>query len=547
MSDFLNMEFDVIGRTVSTKFEPNTSSKFHFWVADRDEVAGIIEIGNIVAARSDEGDEITFGSVIEMRSYSDIDSFIADFLSHNFGEADVQVPTDISEVVVVTCAVMRNLSGKTKPVPRSRAYFPSTLGIQFSYGIVNEMGESIFSGAPIPVGIFANGDGTRAQISVDEDFLVGPEGAHLNVSGISGLAAKTSAVQFTLKSLLAHSDKKIAVVMFNVKSRDLLFIDTPNSRLQDDNWSQQVYRDIGVAAEPFQDVLFFAPADPRNPIGSQSLREEGVGSFSWDLQAIYRDIPSLFNPLDWDDRTEGAWHIIQEEIEQGRIVTYIQMLKMVNDLIKNAGSNQQWVRGVHIATWNKMRSHLQRFPKAYKGLLKTAGPASDVDWSDLSAGRIFVVDIQMLNDRGQRLVFGRSVRAVYDMLESGETDLDAIIVFVDELNKFAPSGNVRSPLKEVLIDITARGRSLGLILFGAEQFASSVEKQIVENSSTYLFGRTETNELRTPNYSSLSDEVKTKLTMLPQGHLLVKFAKFPQPIFVRFPYPPCLPGDQYNL
>jgi len=105
---------------------------------------------------------------------------------------------------------------------------------------------------------------------------------------------------------------------------------------------------------------------------------------------------------------------------------------------------------------------------------------------------------------------------------------------------------VRSPLKARLIDITARGRSLGLILFGAEQFISSVDKEIVENSSTYLFGRTEVNELHTPSFSSFSDEVKTKLTMLPQGQLLIKFAKFPQPIFLKFPYPPCLAGDDYK-
>ncbi len=152
----------------------------------------------------------------------------------------------------------------------------------------------------------------------------------------------------------------------------------------------------------------------------------------------------------------------------------------------------------------------------------------------------------MLNDRGQRLVFGRAINAIGRMLENENLNLDAVIVFVDELNKFAPAGNERTPLKSNLINITARGRSLGLILFGAEQFASSVDKEIVENSSTYLFGRTETNELRTANYSAFSDEVKTKLTTLPQGRLLIKFAKFPQPIFLRFPFPPCLPGDQYS-
>lgn len=97
-----------------------------------------------------------------------------------------------------------------------------------------------------------------------------------------------------------------------------------------------------------------------------------------------------------------------------------------------------------------------------------------------------------------------------------------------------------------MIDITARGRSIGLVLFGAEQFASTVEKEIIENSSTYLFGRTESTELHSANYRQFTDEIKTKLTMLPQGQLLAKFAKFPQPIFIKFPHPPCLPGDQFR-
>lgn len=552
--NFLNMDFGVIGRTVSTKYEPNTSSEFQFWVADKDEVRGKIEIGNIVAALSDDDTDadITFGIVTEMRSYSDVDSFIADYLSHNFGEATIEVPTDISEVVVVTCAVMRNLSSRTKPVGRSRAYFPSELGIQFAYGIVNELGVSVFSGASIPIGIFENGDGTVASVGVDEDFLVGPEGAHLNVSGISGLASKTSVIEFVLKSLLTHTGKRIAVVMMNVKSRDLLYIDQPNNRLSEGQFraSRRVYEALDIPMEPFTEARFFAPANPRDPNRTQSKRELNTSRFTWDLSLIYKDIPSLFNPMDWDDKMEGLWFVIREEIEQGRILTYTQMLNWINREISSATasrSNNQWPRGSHIATWNKMRGHLQRFPRSYPGLIATAGSGSDVPWEELHGNSIYVIDIEMLNDRGQRLVFGRAVRAIDDMLEAGNSELDAVVVFVDELNKFAPSGNVRTPLKTSLINITARGRSSGLILFGAEQFASSVDKEIVENSSTYLFGRTETNELRTPNYSAFSDAVKTKLTMLPQGQLLAKFAKFPQPIFVKFPHPPCLPGDRFDL
>ncbi|NPA71692.1 MAG: ATP-binding protein [Gammaproteobacteria bacterium] len=561
---FLNISYGVIGRTASTKHEPNTSSQFHFWLAklgasgstgtqvgdrSKGEIAPI-EIGNIVAARSDQDDDITFGLVTEMRAYSDIDSFIADYLSHNFGDATIEVPTDISEVVVVTCSVMRNVSLKTKPVGRSRVYFPSQLGIQYAYGIVDESGESVFSGAPIPIGIFENGDGTIAPVSVDEDFLIGPEGAHLNVSGISGLAAKTSAIEFVIKSLLTHSRKRVAVVMFNVKSKDLLYIDQPNTKLGEDEWSKKVYEELSIPVEAFADARFFAPADPSNrPHGSQSLRVLETEIFEWDLSMIYRDIPSLFNSMDWDDRMEGVWFIIREEIENERLLTYNQMLSWVSRQINQANDARpprQWIRGNHIATWNKMRSHLQRFPRSYRGLIATAGEGRDIPWQELSSGSVYVIDMQMLNDRGQRLVFGRAVSTISQKLENGELDVDAVIIFVDELNKFAPSGNVRTPLKSRLIDITARGRSLGLILFGAEQFASSVDKEIVENSSTYLFGRTETNELRAPNYAAFSDEIKAKLTMLSQGRLLVKFAKFPQPIFVRFPYPPCLPGDMFN-
>ncbi len=565
--NFLNEAYGVIGRSVSTKMEPNTSSDFQFWLSDRakkkvhgtnletenavepvtqDKIASL-EIGNIVAAFTDKEDDITFGLVVEMRSYSDVDSFIADYLSHNFGDAEIEVPTDISEVIVVTCSVMRNVSLQTRPVGRSRIYFPSELGIQFAYGIVDESGKSTYIGASIPLGIFENGDGTKTPISVDEDFLIGPEAAHLNVSGISGLATKTSSMEFAIKSLLEKASKKVAVVMLNVKSKDLIYIDQQNPKATEDEWSKDAYSVLGISNTPFTGARFFAPADPENnPDGTKSLRKLKTERFQWDLSLMYQDIPSLFNPLDWDDKMEGVWFVIRERFEQGEFNTYGQMMTWIGKEIKNNPPDKQYLIGNHIATWNKMRSHLQRFPSTFAGLITGAGKGLDIPWAELKDKSVFVVDIQMLNERGQRLVFGRCVRAISEMLENDKTNLDAIVVLVDELNKFAPAGSIRSPLKENLINITARGRSLGLVLFGAEQFASSVDKEIVENSSTYLFGRTETNELRTPIFSAFTNEVKTKLTMLPQGNLLIKFSKFPQPIFLRFPFPPCLPGDHYK-
>jgi hypothetical protein len=550
---FLNAGHGIIGRTVSTKFEPNTSSRFLFWLGDQEKVgdgrgeSGGLEIGNIVAARSNDEADVTFGTVVEMRSFSDVDSFIADYLSHNFGDASVEIPTDVSEVVVVTCEVMRNLCGKTKPIGSSQVYYPSRLGIEFAYGIVDADGNNVFSGAAIPIGLFENGDGTVAPVSVDEDFLVGPESAHLNVSGISGLAAKTSAVEFILKSLLTNTGKRLAVVMFNVKSRDLLYVDQSNPQVMQDEWSTKAYSALGIPAEPFKGAHFYAPGHPTDPKRTQSLRTLPTTRFSWDLQMIKNDIPSLFDSEDWDDKMEGVWYRISDQIHQQPLNAYGQVLTWLDQIIQDANQRQnQWPQGFHIATWQKMRSRLARFPKAYSGLILNAGQGADIPWRSLTNGSVFVIDIQMLADRAKKLVFGRAMRELSEMMEDEKTQLDAAVVFVDELNKFAPSGSVRTPLKSRLIDITARGRSIGLVLFGAEQFASSVEKEIVENSTTFLFGRTEANELRAPNYAGFSNEVKAKLSMLPQGQLLAKSAKYPQPIFVRFPFPPCLAGDRYE-
>lgn len=551
--EFLNTDIGVIGRTASTKTEANTSSRFAFWVGkpegtDQEPENERLEIGDIVAAMSDDGEEITFGTVVEMRAYSDVDSFIADYLSHNFGDAQLEVPTDVSEVVVVTCAVMRNLSGTARPVGRSRVFYPSALGIRYAYGIVDQSGDTIFEGAGIPIGVFENGDGTVASVSVDEDFLLGPEGAHLNVSGISGLAAKTSAVQFVLRSLQSHSTKSVGIVMFNVKSRDLLYVDRENPELVNDPASLELYEALNITPEPFADASFYAPIDPTDPNDTQSLRELETEGFTWGLHHIRHDIPSLFDSRDWDEKMEGVWMSISDAIEQQELHTYANLLTWVDNLIDRAQHNNiQWPRGNSIYTWHKMRSHLRRFPESYEGLISTAGRGQPIPWEDLGDGGVFVVDIEMLGDRGKKLVFSRAMRAVERRMEQGGDGLDAVVVFVDELNKFAPSGNVRTPLKSRLVDITARGRSIGVVLFGAEQFASSVENEIVENSSTFLFGRTETNELRTPSYKGLSDEVKAKLTMLPQGQLLAKFAKFPQPIFMSFPYPPCMPGDRFPV
>ena len=61
----------------------------------------------------------------------------------------------------------------------------------------------------IPVGVYAAG-GHEAPVYLDADFLLGPEAAHLNITGVSGLATKTSAVEFLLSSASSRPSRRIA-------------------------------------------------------------------------------------------------------------------------------------------------------------------------------------------------------------------------------------------------------------------------------------------------------------------------------------------------
>jgi len=117
-------------------------------------------------------------------------------------------------------------------------------------------------------------------------------------------------------------------------------------------------------------------------------------------------------------------------------------------------------------------------------------------------------------------------------------------VFVDELNKYAPADGADTYVRKMLLDLSERGRYLGLVLFSAQQFRSQVQRRVVGNAGTAVFGRMDMDELSTPGYATLSPATRIKLGTLPKGELMVRHPHFTQPIFVKFPRPPVLGGRE---
>jgi DNA helicase HerA-like ATPase len=197
-----------------------------------------------------------------------------------------------------------------------------------------------------------------------------------------------------------------------------------------------------------------------------------------------------------------------------------------------------------MATIRKVRNRLGNISTRAKGLVIDDGASNDLPWGKFEDRTVYVVDVAGVDPLAQDLVFARCVSKLREHLERRDLGVDHIVVFVDELNKYAPAEGPDTYVRKMLLDLAERGRYLGLVLFSAQQFRSQVQRRIVGNAGTSVFGRMDMDELATPAYSTLSPATKIKLATLPKGELMLRHPHFTQPIFARFPRPAMLAGRE---
>ena len=149
--------------------------------------------------------------------------------------------------------------------------------------------------------------------------------------------------------------------------------------------------------------------------------------------------------------------------------------------------------------------------------------------------QLTVVDLHNLPERAQRFVVGVVLAAETTRKEAAGAG-GLLFTMLDELNKYAPREG-GSPIKEVLLDIAERGRSLGIILIGAQQTASEVERRIVSNSSVKVVGRLDPAEAGRPEYGFLPPSQRARAVLAKPGTMFVSQPEIPVPLAVEFPFP----------
>jgi hypothetical protein len=161
---------------------------------------------------------------------------------------------------------------------------------------------------------------------------------------------------------------------------------------------------------------------------------------------------------------------------------------------------------------------------------------------NIQGGHTYVIDIARLYEHEQMLVFGDLLRTIYSLKAEPPEDRkspvpEKIIFFVDELNKYAPKGERTAPLTQNVLEIAERGRSLGVILVSAQQFMSAVHSRVTGNCATKVIGRSGSSEIMQSDYGFIDREIRSNLTRLAQGELLLSHAVYRQPVKIVFPKP----------
>jgi DNA helicase HerA-like ATPase len=404
----------------------------------------------------------------------------------------------------------------------------------------------------VPVGLSRNGE----PLWVNLEFINGERGAHINISGISGVATKTSYATFLLHSLFTSGVLGKAAVntkslIFNVKGEDLLHLDRANARLDDEQ--RERYTMLGLPPTPFESMAIFAPPRVNDPSATADVNSRSdVTSFFWTLERFCHDdlLPFLFADAE-DDRAQYTTVVynVMSQLRQGTateagsivlegatIRTFRQLADFISERVLDDQDRYLWAGpAIGTGTVQAFVRRLQASVRHVERLIRSDVPDPQRHQVKLES-QVTVVDLHNLNDRAKRFVVGVTLKRAFEDKEQAGQTAELLLVVLDELNKYAPREGY-SPIKEILLDIAERGRSLGVILIGAQQTASEVERRIIANSSIRVVGRLDSAEASREEYGFLPGAHRQRATILKPGTMLVNQPEIPVPLVVEFPFP----------
>ena len=568
------MSNSIIGRVLATEKNPTTIDDFTFWT-DPELILNPFDIVKVQHVNN----SFSYGVIEDIAHITDAASFLTNFISSDFGDVNAEENTLRVGMNYVTAKVVCNTENIYIPLQSNAKVMLATAEeINYALGL-NDIRN------PLVCGYIEMYEGTKdcekvtLPVNLNSKFIIGPEGAHLNISGISGLASKTSYAMFLLKAIQDSYMKKdpknededsVAFVLFNVKGKDLLAIDQLNDFSDERNPEKarketlEKYEKLGLSAEPFKNVQYYYPYSiPKTRHWNTYMTPEEVEDnvkkkkakkFKYVYKYDKENLDLMFANI--DDSTQTMESIISYIMSgQGKfnqISDWQEFLDAVKEKCSTETSGKD--KEIPVASWRKFYRIIN------KSITDNKIFARDVREDDgetrigdalkyIKKNEVHVIDIAKLSEDKQAYVFGDAIRTIYDLQlgqyagEEGVNPPSRVVIFIDELNKYASKETPKnSPILRQVLDVAERGRSLGVVLFAAEQFRSAIHDRVTGNCSTHAYGRTNSIEVTKSDYKSIPSVYKTMMTRLKQGEYIIQNPifrsllniKFPKPIYKQF-------------
>ncbi|GIJ46984.1 ATPase [Virgisporangium aliadipatigenens] len=536
------MTDQTVGRVLGT----SDATPLQFWVAVAP--GAYLQLDDVVVTGRElpDGSTVTIAGVVTaVRARHEGAMFDSDV----FAIADGALPAQIQEAAEVTT---------TRVDPE--VYVPPSPGAVVRRATGDARAGALYfdrMDRRVPMGFGRDGE----PVYLNADFLDGSRGAHVSISGISGVATKTSFATFLLYSMLrsgvlggAGEAANTRALIFNVKGEDLLFLDHPNTRL--DERTVAAYGKLGLPAGAFRDVRVYAPPRAGDSSGTPDVgsRQTGIDPFYWTLAEFCKDslLPFVFADAD-DERQQYTMvvhavtaHLVKVavpaeggiSVEGRRINGYADLVDFIVDQLSDEETRHAWTgSAVGLGTVNafarRLISSKRDLARLIRGDLAQRRPHSI---NTAESAQLTVVDLHNLPDRAQRFVVGVTLKREFERKEKTGSANPKLFVVLDELNKYAPREGA-SPIKDVLLDIAERGRSLGVILIGCQQTASEVERRIVTNSAVKVVGRLDPAEASRTEYGFLPPAQRQRALIAKPGTMFVSQPDIPVPLCIEFPFP----------
>ncbi len=550
----------IIGKVAATERNPTTIDEFYFWTNKQ----RILNPFDVVKVEHIEG-SVSFGIIEEISHITDSASYLSNFISSDFGDVSTQPNMHRIGMNFVKAKVLGNDKSIYTPVLDG-----SKVGLADQGEVLQALGLKDIKN-PLICGymeMYRAEDKISLPVHFNSQFLIGPEGAHLNISGISGLAAKTSYTMFLMKAIqeqyLQNTDMNdsIAFVMFNVKGRDLLAIDEPNEDLTDEEKIRYTEM-LGLSTEPFQNAKYYYPYSDQsksktysygnnNDVNAQIDTNKGF-KYKYVFEDDKLNLDLLFSNIEDSTGTMESIinFIITEQGGFGEVTSWSQFINKVSEFTKAGKSGGD--KEISVMSWRKFKRVVTKALNNSIFSQRVVPEKNEVrlreSIRDIQKNDIQVIDIAKLDEDTQAFIFGDVIRAIYELKlgqeERDEKDIPSkIIVFIDELNKYASKDIPKSsPILKQIIDISERGRSLGIILFSVEQFKSAIHDRVKGNCATHAYGRTNAIEISKVDYKYIPSVYKNMMTRLDPGEYIIEHPvfrsilniKFPRPLYKQFP------------